>query len=69
MPKNIIKKTADIIKYRQNYYQENKIRISKYQKEQYLIKKGLPPNFNLNWRGKRRNCLEILKGNYTINFD
>ena len=69
MTKITEKKTEDIFRYRRNYYLENKEKISKYQKEQYLIKKGLPLNYKLNWRGEKRNNLEIIKGNYTINFD
>lgn len=69
MPKITEKKTADIFRYRRNYYQENKERISKYQKEQYLIKKGLPLNYKLQWRGEKRTRMEIIKGNFTINFD
>tara|TARA_R110002033_G_scaffold119154_2_gene162609 strand:+ start:2615 stop:2824 length:210 start_codon:yes stop_codon:yes gene_type:complete len=69
MPKIKENKTEDIFKYRQKYYKKNKERISKYQKAKYLKKKGLPENYNLNWRGKKRKTIEILKGNYTINFD
>tara|TARA_R110002072_G_scaffold106_5_gene704 strand:+ start:425 stop:634 length:210 start_codon:yes stop_codon:yes gene_type:complete len=69
MPKITEKKTEDIFRYRKNYYLENKEKISKYQKDQYLIKKGLPLNYKLNWRGEKRNNLEIIKGYYTINFD
>tara|TARA_R110000824_G_scaffold242352_3_gene431049 strand:- start:2635 stop:2844 length:210 start_codon:yes stop_codon:yes gene_type:complete len=69
MPKITEKKTEDIFRYRRNYYQDNKERISKYQKEQYLIKKGLPLNYKLNWRGEKRIKTDIIKGYYTINFD
>ena len=53
MPKIINKKTADILAYRKNYYQENKDKISKYQKEYYRVKRGFRPDHDLNWRGQK----------------
>ena len=69
MPKITHKKTADILAYRRNYYQENKARISKYQKEYYRLKKGLRPDHNLNWRGEKTKYITITRGSYYMNFD
>jgi len=69
MPKITHKKTADILAYRKNYYQENKERISKYQKEYYRLKKGLRPDHNLNWRGEKITGMVRTYGEYKMVFD
>lgn len=69
MPKITHKKTADILQYRRNYYQENKARISKYQKEYYRLKKGLRPDHNLNWRGEKLKVMVIKHGEYKMSFE
>ena len=69
MPKLTQKKTADILIYRRNYYQENKAKISKYQKEYYRIKKGLSPDHNLNWRGDKIKGMSRSFGLYTLAFN
>tara|TARA_R110001592_G_scaffold91224_1_gene267294 strand:+ start:1897 stop:2106 length:210 start_codon:yes stop_codon:yes gene_type:complete len=69
MPKITNKKTADILEYRRNYYQENKAKISKYQKEYYRLKKGLRPDHNLNWRGEKMKGMTRTYGEYKMVFD
>ena len=69
MPKITHKKTADILQYRRNYYQYNKERISTYQKKYYRLKKGLPEDFKLNWRGEKITQLTRTFGTYIIRWD
>jgi hypothetical protein len=62
-------KTQDILQYRKQYYQENKERISAYQKGYYRRKKGLPSNFNLNWKGEKINGIVFLNKSVCLVFD
>ncbi len=68
MPKIINKKTADILAYRKNYYQENKEKISKYQKEYYRVKRGFRPDHDLNWRGQKIIGVTKTYGKYVMFF-
>ena len=55
--------------YRRNYYQENKSKISHYQKEYYYKKMGYDKRKVLNWKGEKIKGLIIDKGLFTVEFE
>ncbi len=70
MPKiSQYKLTEDILEYRKNYYQENKLRISSYQKDYYRLKKGLPIDYDPNWRGEKIKVLNKKYGKIIVSFN
>lgn len=55
--------------YRRKYYQENKEKISSYQKNYYYKKMGYDKRKILNWKGEKIKGLVIERGVFTIKFD
>tara|TARA_R110001632_G_scaffold232591_1_gene373819 strand:- start:553 stop:831 length:279 start_codon:yes stop_codon:yes gene_type:complete len=55
--------------YRKNYYQDNKNKISNYQKNYYYKKMGYDHRKILNWKGYRVKGLVINRGLFTVIFD
>ncbi len=55
--------------YRRNYYQKNKEKISKYQKEYYYKKMGYDRRKVLNWKGEKCKGMTIQRGVFVVRFD
>lgn len=54
--------------YRKQYYEKNKVKINAYQRAYYKRKKGIPEDFDLNWKGKKQKGILFINKKVVLTF-